>query len=352
MKFKVSFIIVFLLILTAPFVFLDTKSIKSVAENKNLEPFPAFIKDNKFNLSFLGNFEIYINDRFRFKTQLVWLYSYINFNMLNRIGNRNIVLGKNNWVFLSGQDNLYDFLKIKRVTNREIQHFNRQLAARADWCNKHGIKLLILIAPDKHNVYPELFPFERPSGQNSIENFLRFLPKPLKELVVYPKDFLVFKKNEYPYPLYFETDSHWNEGGGFLAYSLLEEKIKSCFPDIVFPKTEYSTTVNIGLRASDMLTYCPSLKYYTTYVNITPQKINDAAKNTNLPRTVLICDSFFEAMEPFSRNTLNVIKSYNSWFGGFRPEYCKEILELQPDIIVWEAVERSMLVRIPSLSWN
>jgi hypothetical protein len=324
-------------------------------ENKNLKPFPVLIENNKINFSFLGGLDTYINERFRFKIQLVELYSYINFNMLKRMEKHPIILGKGNWIFLSSTGCLQDFLKIRRFTAEEMKRFYRQIAARSDWCNANGIKLIILIAPDKHNVYPELFPFEQTAGQNLTETLLDSMPESLqsiKDTIIYPADYLVSKKKEYPYPLFFETDMHWNQGGAFLAYKLLEEKVKNYFPDTVFPQIEYTTTTGIG-PAGDLLRYCPSLKYSTTQVDITPKIINGGEEiRQTLPRTVLIHDSFFWALSPFTDNLLNVVKTYTIAEGSFRSDYREEILALEPDIIVWEFVEKGMSIVSDDLSWD
>jgi hypothetical protein len=236
------FTLAFLAIIALPLVFIDTKSTVSENENRTLAAFPNVIDEGI--LRFPKLLDDYIGDRFGFKNEAVTFINSIN-QKGGSIQQGDIIFGKEGWLFYSKPEdgnNINDFLKINLFSQGQITQLITNIEDRLAWCNDNGIKFIFLIAPNKHNIYPEYYPLERPDGITRTEQIMDALPDNLKDAVLYPRDYILSKKTA-PMPVYFETDTHWNMLGASYAYELIFEKLKGDFPHTLFPEIEFKMDV-------------------------------------------------------------------------------------------------------------
>ena len=266
-----------------------------------------------------------------------------------------MVIGKNNWLFYSHPDdgnNIVDFFKMNLFTETALNQIITNIDRRRQWCENNNIKFIFLIAPNKHNVYPEYYPFERPKGITRTEQIMAALPEHLKDTVIYPLDSLLQHKGGQT-PLYFETGTHWNMAGAYLAYKIVFDRMQQMFSQTNFPKIDFVT--EIIYDDSDSIAYmsgfssyrktttpvmCPveGWEHYYRYIK------NEGAdgvviENTNpsLPRAIIFRDSFFMALEPF---TSTLFSSAEYHWRLFTKQETQAILQNKPNIIIWEVVER------------
>ncbi|MDR2479513.1 MAG: hypothetical protein LBD48_09400, partial [Treponema sp.] len=248
-KLNIIFTGIFLLIITLHFLFMDRKTTVAEKENRTLAAFPRIVtSDGRIDRAHIAKFprlaDSYINDRFGFRNTFTTLAAALN-KMYKRI-NGNVVLGKNDWLFYSRVDdgnNITDFFKLNLFTQTEISRFIENVDRRRQWCENNNIQFIFLIVPNKHNVYPEYYPFARPDGITRTEQIMAALPDRLKDTVMYPLDSLLQHKGGQT-PLYFETDTHWNMAGAYLAYEMLFDRIKQLFPAAAFPEISFVTEIS------------------------------------------------------------------------------------------------------------
>ncbi|MDR2491043.1 MAG: hypothetical protein LBD20_06545 [Spirochaetaceae bacterium] len=361
-KLNISFICIFLLIITLPFLFMDRKSTISKKENRTLAAFPHIVtSDGRIDSEHISKFprmaDSYINDRFGFRNTFTSLAAAAN---TTKKINGHVIIGKNDWLFYSRYDdgnNIADFFKLNLFTQTEITRVIESIDRRRRWCEAHGIKFIFLIAPNKHNVYPEYYPFARPEGITRTEQIMAALPAALKDTVIYPLDSLLQNKGGQT-PLYFETGTHWNMTGAHLAYKILFDRIQQLFPQTTFPAIDFVT--EICYDESDSIAFMSGFSSYgkpTTpvmrpvegwdkYYHCIKNGGKDGAdgiiiENTDiaLPRAIIFRDSFFMALEPF----VSTLFSYAEYhWRRFSEQEAQDILQNKPDIIIWEVVERSM----------
>jgi hypothetical protein len=218
-------------------------------------------------------------------------------------------------------------------------------------------QIFFLIAPNKHNVYPEFYPFERPDGITRTEQIMAALPDTLKDTVIYPLDILLQHKGGQT-PLYFETGTHWNMTGAHLAHEILLGRIQQLFPQTSFPAINFVT--EISYDDSDSIAFMSGFSSYgkTTapvmrpvagwerYYRYTKTAGKDGRggivtenTDTSLPRAIIFRDSFFTALLPFTSTLFSSAEYLGRRFTG---EEAQAILQNKPDIIIWEIVERFM----------
>jgi hypothetical protein len=347
---------------------MDNKSIVSEKENRSLMTFPNIIEEGKINALVIKNFfpsiDKYINDRFGFRDAAISFAN--NIFTVGKTINGNVVVGKNGWLFYSDPkdgNNIADFYKMNLFTDDEIKQFIETIEKRREWCNENNIKFIFLIAPNKHNIYPEYYPFERPSGITRTEQIITVLPHSLKDVVIYPRDYLIQNKDN-DLPLYFETDTHWNMASGDHVFTILFERVKRSFLDIQFPKNKFITEISYdssgdmvhmlgftsyGKRTIPMV--YPQGGWESLYRYIKNEEDNGVITENNdqtLPSAIIYRDSFFWALEPFMSSIFSYTEYNWRWFSESEKEY---ILEHKPDIIIWEVVERS-IGSIPNFEWK
>jgi hypothetical protein len=368
-KINILFISCFLIIISLPLISIDRKSIVSEKENRVLAAFPALLRDDGTNdrvniRSIPKEFDSYINDRFGFRNTIVSLTNALN--KTSKTINGNVIIGKNDWLFYSRVDdgnNIGDFFKLNLFTDTEVEQFIEKIEKRREWCNKNGIQFLFLIAPNKHNVYPEYYPFERPDGITRTGQIMSALPEGLKDCVIFPLDTIIQHKTD-GMPLYFETDTHWNMAGAYYAFDLLFNRIKQLFPKITFPEISFITDISYDssgdiVPMSGFTSYgkrtIPNMYPTEGWGNYYQYKKNDGVNgviinsdNKSLPKAIIFRDSFFSALEPFT-STLFSSAEYN--WRQFSEAERNTVLKNKPDIIIWEVVERS-ISGIPYLKWD
>lgn len=359
---RISFVISTLVILVLPIIFFDSKTTESQQENRNLAQRPNLFSNNSFNAKVFSEYDNYLQDRFGGRKSFISLNSKLNKFLHSNASNFNdlAIKGKLNWYFYIADENLADFFKKNLLTKPEKLEFSKTIKATADWCQAQNIQCIFLVCPNKHSVYPEFYPFRRPSGATRADQLSQIFEK-LGVNYIFPRDYLISKKSSFDFPLYYETDTHWNKEGAYLASLLLKGKIQSLFPNVNFPDIEYETKLDYITEGSDIPALLNLKGDNTTVPVLYPKNHNDTdfykylkndgrngvhteGTNSSLPRALIFRDSFFTALEPFISPLFSEAE-YNWHY--FREDDKDYVREFKPDIIIFETVERYSLYSFP-----
>ncbi len=350
-----AFIVCALIVFSYPLIRFNKKAVVSEKENRYLASFPSIFKDNHFNKNFFSDCNAYLSDRFGLRLYFISLNSKIN-HKLHAFKGAKGIQGKNGWFFyIDTEDgnNYADFMKQNLLIDENLETWKENVKNTATWCKQNGIKAIFLICPNKHSVYSEYYPFSRPLGNTRTDQLTAILDE-LGVEYIFPRDVLLQKKAEYNYPLYYETDTHWNPIGAYCAFELLKQKIYAAFPERQFPEITYNTKIDYSETAGDILPMLNIKKARSTLPTLSPVGAQNAdfyeyikndgtngvithSKDTTLPRTLIFRDSFFSALEPFTSPLFSDAEYIGKRFNDGDKEY---ILNYQPDLIIFEAVER------------
>lgn len=358
---QTSFVICFFTVLIIPIICFNRRGVISETENRNLSTRPNIFIDNHINKNFFSEYSTYFDDRFGGRFYLIKLNQKFNQNLHKNsfLYNDKAIQGKNGWWFyisVADGDNLSDFYKTNILNEESLFLWKQNIKNASDWCEQQGIKTVFLICPNKHSVYSENYPFSRPEGITRSDQFVRVFEE-LGVSYVYPRDLLIQKKGEFDYPLYYETDTHWNSAGAYITSMELKEKVQLAFPELDFPNIEYNTTIDYSLTMGDILPMIGIQKSKSTQVSMTPRNYSNTdfysyvknegmngiltkGTNNNLPKALIFRDSFFSALEPFTSPLFSEAEYKSKQFRDEDKEY---ILKYKPDIIIFEWVERHSL---------
>ena len=358
-KIQVVFVVVVLGILVLPIITFDTEAVISEKENRNLADRPLLFSDNRLNEKLFSEYSQYFDDRFGGRQFFIALNDFVQVDLLQGNGktfNNKAIKGRSGWffyIFPSDGDNFADFYKINLVSEEKLENFQRNVENTLSWCNAQGIPCIFIICPNKHSVYSEFYPFERPDGKTRSDQLIEVLQEVGADYV-FSRDTMIVAKDENTDPLYYETDTHWNQLGAYHTFNEFFPILQSKFPNYKFPqiqyeiKTEYSTTFGdilpmLGIEES------PSTKpklipqdmmqedLYKYIKNDDVNGVHTKGADETAPRALVFRDSFFIALEPFVSPLFSETEYIWKRFEESDKEY---ILEYKPDIIIFECVER------------
>lgn len=355
---QIVFITCTLLALGLPILKFNRSGSISKRENRTLAAKPNLFKENRFNKNFFSECDAYFTDRFGGRNILISINTVINKTLHANtvVANNMAVKGKNGWLYyISANDgnNLSDFSKTNLMSKEDLLDFKRRANEALSWCESNGIKCIFLICPNKHSIYPENYIFDRPEGITRADQITKVFDE-LDAPYFFPRDYLISKKSEYNFPLYYETDTHWNPQAAYLVSQLLREKIQNYFPNINFPQIKYETKIDFSMTAGDILPMLKIKESKSTKVTLTPvtqkkenfytyikyegvEGVHTKSADSTLPRALIFRDSFFSALEPFVSPFFSEAEYFWRQFCETDKEY---ILQYKPDIIIFEAVER------------
>lgn len=354
---RIFFIIIILILFLLPIIFFNPKTTVSEKENRTLAEKPLLVKNNHFNTQIFSDYDNYLQDHLGLREVLIQLDIKNPLKIKSPINVEKAITGKNGWYFYTDPNdgnNLMDFYKRNLMDSNQIEKISKKILNTVEWCKNQNIKCIFLIGPNKHSVYEEFYPYERPDGITRADQITQIFNN-FDVNFVFPRDFMHSKKVEFDYPLYYETDTHWNQAGAFITFGLLKNQLQSLFPDTIFPQIEYINYISESETYGDLLPMIKIKNAKSTQVNFFPIGQNNEdlytyikndglngiytkGKNNKLPRALIYRDSFFIALEPFVSPLFSEAEYHWKSFEASDRDY---VLKYRPDIIIFESVERN-----------
>ncbi len=279
-------------------------------------------------------------------------------------------IGADGWLFYNHGATLGPSYSSPAGIALTIDHWDRLMRWRRDWCRSRGLPLGVVLVPDKQTVYPERLPasarrrsdssvLDRVLGRWSAESAIRFADL--------RAEFQSAKSGE---PLFWRSDSHWTPFGCWLGcertVALLDELTSSNVPPspaLVAERLPFhpgdlwrmlglsepapaETCLRLGVREPRAvrtneivpLSESDRLSHLRPAVWERPDSLG--------PRVVLLCDSFaderFQELLAERCRRLVVVPTY---------EFPQSLIERErPDAVVIEMVERALICNRPRVA--
>lgn len=359
---KIIFLTIVFFELLFPIAKFNTKGTVSDTENRTLAKKPS-------NILNFSEYDNYLQDRFGGRNILIRISNFIDYTIFKKqIRNNRAFKGKYGWFYYidsNDGNNLMDFYKKNLLTEPELENFKKGILQTSSWCEQNDIKYFFIIGPNKHSVYPENYIEERPKGITRTDQLISVFNE-LGITCIFPRDYLLEQKQNETIPLYYETDTHWNNLGAYYAFTQIEAEIEKLFPDIKFPKIEYDFKVSrsetygdilpmLGIRSatSTQIETKPINSSFSDYFEYTKNELENGVitegKNKLLPKAIVFRDSFFIALQPYFSTMFSNVE-YN--WRKMTEDDKKDILKNKPDIIVFESVERFAVDKFSYTPYN
>ena len=313
-------------------------------------------------LGFPESFTSYVNDRFGLRKLYLRLGSKLRW-MLDLKVTPKVLFGKDRWLYLAAHDNIIDqFRGIDLFTRDELISWVQTMVQRRDWLLERGIPFILVVAPNKHTIYPEYLPNSvgKVLGETPLDQLTEYISANTDLDFVDLRGPVMAAKKEHR--VFYKTDSHWNEMGGFAGYRALMERVKKYFPHVEVLKLgqfsvgervmltgDLAGMMNLQGEVVETVKFLiPEfsshiLKNKATGQKGIPERIDVETNLYNMPNIWIYSDSFIWGLVNYLCETFHrvVIVSHNGL--SFDPAL---IEEEKPDMVIYEVVERAIRKKI------
>ena len=352
---NIIYLILVFLILIFPIKKIDNKEI-DINENRTLAKKSQLFLENKINLNFGKEAEDWLSDHFYRRAFIIKENNKLDKIIKGRIENNLAFLGKDDWIFYKGDNSILNYQNINLFSNEELNQIKNTLISRKKYFDKKKTKYYTIVIPDKNKIYgdryyPTYIKKINSIGRKQLQLYLKNLNNNVS--IIYPYENLLRESRKNL--IYWKNDTHWNSYGAYIGYLELMKEIKKDFPDIQEVKEKDLILSKDSHLKGDLSTFLFDVdkkmeKKYSNilYNNFSLKKrsfnyIKNDGKNgiiteSNKKYKVLVFrDSFTISMVPYISQTfgkVNYVWSHNL------NEYEDLINEYQPDIVIYESVER------------
>lgn len=284
-----------------------------------------------------------------------------------------VIVGQDKWLFLGDQYAQTITVKRSGPTREDISEATRSVNAMTEWLifsRDYGVKdFKILIGPDKASIYSEHAPdWAKPAIYLKVDAVTE---ADKLGIFVNPRDYLISKKSDFNHDLYYQTDTHWNALGAWLAFeyfltNLLGDELHTT---LIADNTnmpvksggDLANFLRIGNYINDKeLSIAPktlpvvSVKQYhfetdellreggNPSIGSPEQAIRVVSDRAASNRKIIwLRDSFGTAMSPYMAQFFS--ETVQLHYGHATSHWlAKAIKEYQPDYVLITAVERSI----------
>ena len=350
---KILFLAVSTIFLAVPMLTTNLKPNQvSFFDNRNLREFPALqIYDG-----FRSGIEGYVSDRVGFRTEMITLYQRFCDTVFHKLVHPSYVYGKDGYIMSPWDLTTYQHLD---ADTEYIENYTDYLESLNQFCHDMDAEFLFFLCPNKETIYPEYFPdgYNVKDQPNRSELIIQQLEK---KGVPYlsPKDlFLKLKSEHQLYNVKYDA-GHWNATGTFYGQQQIIHYLNEDFPEmgeLQWDEFEVTQTrvqsLPMSYFAIDEMVPTHTLIYtdavrdleiFNQIELIVPNHYrfyykNETALRNGAPKVLIFGDSYFEASDKYYENhcsELVMLHSLNM------PNLEYYISLFQPDIVIYEAVER------------
>jgi alginate O-acetyltransferase complex protein AlgJ len=329
-------------------------------ENRRLAerpPLPDTFKDaGHYADRWLG----FYRDHFGFRNTLIQAVAETRFHGFGTDSNESYIAGKDGWLFFrpEGDRNFMGFRGLNPLSDQELTAWQDLIENRRAFLAARGIAYLVVIPPDKQTVYPEYLPAEYAPVRE--ETHLDQLVARLREtnssvhlIDLRPILNEAKKRNR----IYFKTDTHWNDYGGYAAYSVILDAVNKALGVKMIPQPLGDFVPRSTIHSGD-LSHLTNLYYeydedwpelirrtpFPTIVNPEDPYLPVITKGSDphAPSLYMLHDSYTLYLSQFlGPHFSRVCWDWNTTMNGQR------VLAFKPDIVIDEFLERMMYGTAP-----
>jgi hypothetical protein len=195
--------------------------------------------------NFFRSFESFFCDRLPYRERLLRTKAKLNLYAGKFLNPDLVILGKDGWLFFGNAAGfgIDQYRGLRPLNPQELDTFKDYFEGIQRELDKLGIPFLFVIAPDKHEIYPEKLPRPLSKRGNTPMDQILSIPRGFRILDLRPS--LLEKKVQSATPLYYKTDSHWNEFGAYLAYRSIMDFFPS-FPPVDAREEDFINSPVVG----------------------------------------------------------------------------------------------------------
>ncbi|EKO38875.1 MAG: hypothetical protein B193_2421 [Solidesulfovibrio magneticus str. Maddingley MBC34] len=310
----------------------------------------------------------FLDKTYGFRKNLVRQQNLLDLDILQASSHyQSVIRGKGNWLFLAQENAELNVVEDYRATRLySADDLTRWVAVyrdRQDWLASRGIHYLLVVAPNKHTVYPEHLPaqYNKVSPTDRTDQLVDALTAAGVNILDLRPAMRTVKEKALAY---YRTDTHWTTYGAFAGYIEIMLRLARWRPEFAPTiRGDYDIDITPGLTGGlasmlalsdhfpeDRVTFVPKTprlakevdnpKATRTYFQ---PSVTMSTGDPSLPSAVVFRDSFAHELMPFlSEHFRQVVYvwPYPSTPREMRV-FDKALVETEkPDLVIDEFVER------------
>lgn len=269
----------------------------------------------------------------------------LTYRVTGEITSTQVVKGEDGWLFYfpNGDGDPLDIYEGKTSLDKEeLGAIVDSVKETNDYLAQKGIGFSLMIAPNKETIYFEHVPVEYIKADYTQTDQIAEALNKTNINFVYLKDALL-KEKDNGYPLYYQTDTHWNKLGGYIGAKEILKFLDQGLNDIG------NLTISEESRSGGDLVNMVGIGKYIDYekeyviegmpvidVRVDDDLVhltNDSAVNNG--KVFVVGDSFRKGILP------GLLSQYSDVYVVHRDNYVKGMLgEIEPDYVIAVYVER------------
>lgn len=284
-------------------------------------------------------------------SELSSIDSLVTYFVIGEISSDQVISGTNRWLFYNSID---DFEGTSRYSAPELENMAQSALFTQNGLEEKGIKLAIVVAPNKDNIYPEFMPDIYTHAERSrTDELIEYLMQRGVNIVS-PKHALL--ENHLSQQVYYSYDSHWNQLGAYIGVRDTLNSLNISMPELskrnilsselrghyhYCAEDDLAKMVGLRLAFSDEKEYEVDGTVLMDWVAFDSEQTAETIShfyNENAVRkesVFLVGDSFRSSMVPALR------EQFSDVYVVHRSYYTPEMLDdIHPDYLIAEYVER------------
>lgn len=297
------------------------------------------------------------NTNFWYRDSLIKGFTQAKLNLGDSVFSQGLV-SKKGWLEYTGDQNLDDYQNARPISPEALQLLQARINKLYNVLNKRKITLMIVIPPNKASIYPDKLPDEiqKLNPKSNLDIFVDYMKKKGPPVLLDLRPAL--QNGQKKQAIYYNTDTHWNAYGAFIAYTEIMKTLSKIYPTLA-PKTLKDFDIqNVEPHLHDIpqligatnileadVRFIPiqnnRIKWATlNHDNIVPMQVS-TVPNKSLPKLIMYMDSFGIGLKNFIAvhfQQATFIQNSTKYTGAIS---LKKIDEVKPNIIIIEMVERS-----------
>jgi hypothetical protein len=340
----------------------------SEIELRKPNPFPA-------KSDFIPGFESWFNDRVLFRFALTQGLSRLYYVLGDSMITNQVQIGQKGWLFLGNRHarTINQYRGLFPPTERQMKNAAWYFLSMKSMTQSRGIPFIACVTPSKNRIYSEYLPpwIKGSKEPSRLQMYRERLAESGMDLIDLTPEMLEAKKKHYP--VYLQTDSHWNGAGAYYAYVRILQALRVYLPDLhgldQAPVTFHNRKV-LGDMARMLQLPLYSDDIYVTpsegamapikrldgmiYKNVDPSAIVATPRepllfvNTSLPkgpRLLFLRDSFGMSLSPYIHQSFGEVVETHYLHGKQSLETL--LNKYNPDIVLLELTERALVLPFP-----
>ncbi|MCR5118972.1 MAG: hypothetical protein K6B44_05050 [Lachnospiraceae bacterium] len=304
---------------------------KEGTENRTLAEKPVLSAESY--TEYAEEYEAYFNDHLPFREELIGVESMTDFLLFKSSSDR-VIAGKDGWLFYAAKNDgepVKNYTGEDLLSKSQLKSIAEKLTKIDEYMKSRGGRFILFIAPNKERVYSEYMPdkYGTPAEKSAVTQLIDYLHENTDVEVVYCLDELMAAKESCADPLYYKTDTHWNQLGGYVGSRALMSALDVDLPGLG-DGAEYEVT---GQDGGDLAKYLHLEWMFAKADNEYEVKAYAGVQDER--KIYLHVDSFYGAMLEYVNACFENREAVH-----FRNFVMKDMLEYEPDIFIYESVER------------